>query len=482
MKLRFELNFSRIFGFYGFLGKYTIVVKDPVMLKQIMIKDFDHFVNRDPFEHSEADKYLSKSLLLSRGEKWKDMRSIVSPMFTSLKMKFMFGLLTEAVEDFINFYEEKALEKGGEIVLNTHEVFSRITADGISTTALGFKGDCVRNKDSEIYVVAKNLEDDFTNQNNFLLQFFPKVYKFLGLQICRQSVHDFFEFNVLAEIQRRQSKNIARPDLIELLIQAKNGKLKAEKGDETELSYVKSEVKTILKWTDDDLVAQTVVLFLGGECWAFDFSLQSIYIQFLRKGFETTAILMQALSWELAFNHDVQNKLTDEIDGMMEMLSGRKISYEELNSMKYLDMVVSEALRKWPSFRVTSRECTKDYVMNDGETGKTYKIPEGAEILIPIGAIQNDPKLFPNPEKFDPMRFSSDNKSSVETGSFISFGLGPRMCIGSRYAIMQSKLLLFHILAKFSFTKANQTPDKLVLASGLTGFKHEFYVNLKTRM
>lgn len=188
---------------------------------------------------------------------------------------------------------------------------------------------------------------------------------------------------------------------------------------------------------------------------------------------------MQALSWELAFNVDVQETLANEINTMVENLNGRKISNDELNGMKYLEMVVNEALRKWPPFRVTSRECTKDYVITDDETGKTYRIPEGTEILIPIGAIQNDPKLFPKPEKFDPMRFYTRN---VDKSSFIPFSLGPRMCIGSRYAIMQVKLLLFHMLAKFSFTKADETPDKLVLASGLTGFENEIYVNLKLRL
>lgn len=190
---------------------------------------------------------------------------------------------------------------------------------------------------------------------------------------------------------------------------------------------------------------------------------------------------MQALSWELAVNVDVQEKLTDEVDEMILKLKGRKIFYDELNEMKYLDMVVSEGLRKWPSFRVTSRECTKKYVMRDDETGKTYNIPEGAELLIPIGAIHNDAKYFQEPAKFDPMRFSENNKRNIESASFIAFGFGRRNCIGSRYAIMQAKLLLFHILAKFSFTESERTPQKLSLASGLTGFRDKIHLNLRLR-
>lgn len=242
-----------------------MVVKDPNLLKLVTVKDFDHFVNRDPFEHTEADKYLSKSLLLMRDQKWKDMRATMSPVFTSSKLKVMFGLLTDCITDFVKFYEAKAKLNKGNVVIETHDVFARITADGIATTTLGFEGDCVRNKDSKIYEIAYNLEDDFTNQSNFLVQHLPKLYKILGLQICRKSVHEFFELNVLTEIKRRQSLKIVRPDVIQLLIQAKQGKLTVEKGDEKEMSYVESKVRKISEWTDDDLVAQALMLFLGGK-------------------------------------------------------------------------------------------------------------------------------------------------------------------------------------------------------------------------
>jgi cytochrome P450 family 9 len=397
---------NRLFGFTGFLGEYIVVLKDPTMIKQMTVKYFDHFVNRDPLEHAEADKYLSKSLLLMRDQKWKDMRAIISPVFTSFKMKWIFGLLLETVEDFTNFYENKAMRNGGKIEINTHDVFARVTADGIANTGLGLQGDCVRNEESKIYQTALDLENDFTNQNTFILQFLPKLYKFLGKQICRKSIHDFFEFNVLKEIQRRQEKNILRPDLIQILIQAKEGKLKLEKDEENELSFFDSKLEKYAELTDDDLVAQALVMFLGG--------------------FETTAILMQALSYELALNLDVQENLYQEIKNTREKLNGKSISYDVLNEMTMMNCVVSEALRKWPSFRVTSRECTKDFTFVDEENGKKYEIKKGTEILLPIGAIHNDPRFFPNPEQFDPSRFKSENKKKIETGTYLPFGYGPR--------------------------------------------------------
>lgn len=366
------------------------------------------------------------------------------------------------MEDFIKLYEDKARVGGGSHEIETHDVFARITADGISTTALGFKGDCVENKESKIYEIADAVEEDFTNPTTLTVTFMaPTLFKLLNWQIFRKSVHEFFETTVLSEIKRRQDGKINRSDVIQLLVQAKDGQLKMESGDAEELSYTEAKVKKLAEWSDEDLVAQALVLFLGG--------------------FETTATLMQVISYELTQNPDVQQTLIDEVDAVLEALGGKTISYDQLNQMKFLEMVVNETLRKWPSFRATSRFCSRDYLLKDDESGKSYKIPKGSILYLPMGDIQMDPKFFPNPEKFDPYRFSDENKGNIQSGTFMPFGYGPRICIGSRYALLEAKLLLFFIMTKFRLEKTNKTPVRLTLAKGNTGFAEKIYVAFKLR-
>lgn len=439
-----------------------MVIRDPTLIKKITIKDFDYFVNRLGDNDIEVDRLLSKSVLILRDQKWRDMRTMLSPIYSSSKLKQMYGLLTECMEEFIKLYEDKARKNGDTVEIETHDVFARITADGIATTALGFKGDCVVNKNSKIYEIADALEEDFTEPTKLtLIHVLPSLYKFLKLQIFRQSIHDFFELNVLSEIQRRRDEKITRPDVIQLLIQAKEGQLELESGDAEELSYTEKKVKKIANLSDKDLVAQALVMFLGG--------------------FETTATLMQVVSYELARNQDVQATLLKEVDAMVETLNGKTISYDQLNQMKFLEMVVNETLRKWPSFRATLRNCSKDYAMNDEETGKSYKIMKGTVIYIPIGEIQMDSKYFPNPEKFDPYRFSDENKGNIQSGTFLTFGVGPRMCIGSRYAMLEAKLLLFFIMTKFTIEKCDKTPERLTNSKGTSGYVEKIYVALKLR-
>lgn len=408
----------RIFGFYSLFGDYTLVISDPLIIKQIMIKDFEYFVNRDRVDPSKADKLLGKSILMLRDQKWKDMRSSLSPVYTSSKLKQMYELLQECVADFMNLFEEKALKAQGEVIIDTHDVLARVTADGIATTALGFKGDCTKNKDSEIFKIAMAVEADFQNPNSLIfLNVFPALCKLLGIEIFRKSVHQFFEENVLGEIKRRRDLNIHRPDVIDLLIQAKNGKLTTDPEEETDegLAYMKTRENTF-NWSDEDLVAQALVFFLGG--------------------FDTTATLMQSYFWELSQNPDVQQTLIDEVDEMVNTLDGKPISYEQLTQMKYLDMVINETLRKWPSFRITSRLCSKDYTFSTDD-GKKYTIKKGIELFIPIGSIQMNPKYFKEPEKFDPSRFSDKNKKNIQSFTFLPFGTVTISClIHFRHRIM----------------------------------------------
>jgi cytochrome P450 family 9 len=449
---------NRIIGMTG-VGSKTLIIKDPELINKVTIKYFDNFVNH--LDQSNGDKFINKTLFFLRDQKWREMRSTLSPIYTSSKMKFMFGLLVECIDEFTKIYEAKTKANEGEIEIETLDVFSRITADGISSTTLGFKGDCVANKDSKIFEIVEAMQADFTSFN-FILSFItPKMFEIFNFKVFRQSVRDFFNKNFSSEIQRRREEKFFRPDIIQLLLQAKEGHLKMDTNDSDEFSYTETKVKKIHTFTDEDLIAQALL--------------------FLLAGFDTTTTLMQATCFELAMNPEMQQTLIEEVDEMLIKLNGETISYDHLNSMKFLEMIINESLRKWPSFRVIIRQCNADCLLEDDETGKTFKIKEGTRVWIPINAIQMDPKYFSNPEKFDPYRFSDENKSNIQTGTFIPFGMGPRTCIGSRYALIEAKLLVFTIMSNFKIEKSSRTPEKLSFSKGITGFNETIYVKLMLR-
>ena len=176
--------------------------------------------------------------------------------------------------------------------------------------------------------------------------------------------------------------------------------------------------------------------------------------------------------YELATNLDVQKELLEEVDSVVSTLAGKKISYEALHKMKFLDMVISESLRKWSPTVQTDRKCLQDYKIHLGN-GKIITIKKGEIVSIPIHHLHRDPDYFPNPEKFDPHRFSDENKDSIIQGSYLPFGLGPRACIGSRFALMEGKLLIFNLLKKFSIEKCDKTPETLTFKANLASNVNE---------
>lgn len=145
-------------------------------------------------------------------------------------------------------------------------------------------------------------------------------------------------------------------------------------------------------------------------------------------------------------------------------------------------MVISEALRLFPPAGATTRECNREYQMNLGD-GKFHTVKPGDLMMIPISAIHHDERYFENPMKFDPYRFSDERKDKIVPGSYIPFGYGPRVCIGSRFALMEAKLLIFSILSHFSIEECEKTPKKLELVPSFSQFllKNSIIVEYRLR-
>lgn len=148
-------------------------------------------------------------------------------------------------------------------------------------------------------------------------------------------------------------------------------------------------------------------------------------------GFGTIPGAQCFLAHELAVNLDIQEKLYDEIQKVNKQFSKKLLTYEILQQMKYLDMVVSETLRRWTTGPYIDRRCTVPYDIIL-KNGKTIHLKVGDAIQIPVAGYHMDEKYFPNPEKFDPERFNDENKKKIVHGSYIPFGSGPRNCVVCR--------------------------------------------------
>nr|XP_012230989.1 PREDICTED: cytochrome P450 9e2-like [Linepithema humile] len=401
-----------------------ILLRDPELIKDVMVKDFEHFPDHRSFVTEEVDPLFGKNVFSLRGDRWKEMRNTLSPSFTASKMKFMFELISKCSSDFVDYLVEHP-----EICLaiEAKQAFRRYTNDVIATAAFGINVNSMKEQNNEFYtrgVEATTFSSGALALLKFtLLRFFPRLAKSIGVAFFPLATSKFFKKVVGETIEAREKHGIIRPDMIHLLMQARD----------KENSH---------KMTLDDIVSQAFIFFFAG--------------------FDTSATLMCFVAHELAVKSDIQDRLREEVEQHLSE-EDDTISYESLSKMVYLDMVVSETLRKYPPVLILDRLCFKDYELPPSQPGyKGVTVKSNEVIMIPVYGLHHDPKYFPNPQNFDPERFSDENKDNIFPYTYLPFGHGPRKCIGNRFALMETKLLIAHLLRKFIIKTTEKTVEPVV--------------------
>lgn len=142
-------------------------------------------------------------------------------------------------------------------------------------------------------------------------------------------------------------------------------------------------------------------------------------------------------------------------------------------------------MRKWPNDIDLDRVCVKPYTIPPVREGEEpVYLKEGDLISLPAYAIHRDPNYYLEPDRFDPERFSDENKPNINPYAYLTFGVGPRNCIGSRFAIMETKILFFYLLAKFDIVVTKNTPIPLVLSKSKYQLDCDkgFWMGLKPRL
>ncbi|CAB3238026.1 unnamed protein product [Arctia plantaginis] len=440
---------ERFIGRFEFLNE-MVLIRDLELVKQITIKDIDYFLDHRSF-FSETQSFFARNLFSMKGQEWKDMRSTLSPAFTSSKIRLMVPFMVEVGDQMIAMLKSKIKNSNKDYInVDCKDLTTRYANDVIASCAFGLKVNSLIDKDNEFYVRGKETSIFSFRQilMFFLIMNLPTVAKIFNWDFMSQATKDFFRNLILGTMEERELKNITRHDMIHLLMEARKGSLKHEnvktKDDAAGFATVEESavgVKEINRvWTDDDIIAQAVLFFVAG--------------------FETASSGMCFLLYELAVNPDIQDRLAKEIRDH-NVKNGGKFDFNSIQNMKYLDMVVSELLRLWPPGVALDRQCTKDYNLGrpNKNAEKDFIVRKGTGITIPVYAFHRDPKFFSNPEKFDPERFSEENKHKINPFAYMPFGIGPRNCLGSRFALCEMKAITYQLLLHMEISPNRQEPQ-----------------------
>lgn len=163
---------------------------------------------------------------------------------------------------------------------------------------------------------------------------------------------------------------------------------------------------------------------------------------FIFEGHDTIASALTLTLYLIGRHPLVQQKIQEELDS--NIFNYDELDFKELKKLNYLDCVIKETLRLYPSVPMSGRT-----IEADGLTLGDYFIPEGTEVVLWSYGLHRDPDVFPEPDLFKPERFQ-ENPIKISPFAFVPFSGGSRNCIGQKFANLELKCVLAKILSKFN--------------------------------
>lgn len=451
-------------SFYGYFMGLTPVIflRDPDLIKQITHDDFEHFVDHQAWHDPAIEPLIGRSLFALKGDKWHSMRTTLSPAFGSGRVRAMFALVDQCAQRSVAALQVQAAATV-EWRPSISDVLSRFAHDVIAGVAFGAEVNSIKYPDNAFYRLSMRALAFSTWRSRarvFLASLTCHWWPALRWRWFTDDIVQHYSALVLEAMKYRTAYGVQRADMIQLMLDARNGYMQQESdvqcgavldddGQPPTTSAVEAEpgsedMRGVRQraWQDDDLTAQCFLFFMTGY-WTIKDTLSFVI-------------------YELACNRLVQEKLRAEVDALRRRLNGRPLDYEDLDALVYMDMVIAETMRMRPITKVLQRQCVKDYRLCDAH-GRAVDIRSGDIVYVPLAGLQLDAAHFDRPHAFDPERFGAERKHRIHAFTYLPFGTGPRKCMGQRFAVTELKAFVFYLLAAFSLERTETTPVPLRL-------------------
>ncbi|XP_050509163.1 cytochrome P450 6a2-like [Diabrotica virgifera virgifera] len=406
---------------YPFVGVYRnitpiLVPRDPDLIKNILVKDFKNFHDNDVDVDPEVDPIFGRNPFTMKGAAWKHKRAQLTTCFTSGKIKGMYYFIDNTGKRMVKYIEEQLKQAEP---LEAREVCVRFTLDNVAACAFGVEGKSFDEPCSELRELADNLfsPEGFVNKLMWMtLSIVPELFKYLKIKLVSKEVETKLFDIVKGSLKYRKEKNIVRNDFLDI---------------------IKNQVN------EDGSTAEVIDILANA-------------VSFFTDGYETSSRVMSFLLYDFALNPDVQTKLREQLTDIYKK-NNDQFTYESVNELQYLDACLSESLRVNSVVYMLSKVCTEDYTYtptNSDYKPLTVNMKVGDVVMVPLLAVQMDPKYFEDPDKYKPERFL-DNQ--VKRYTYFPFGDGPRACLGQRFAQTQIKLGIAYLIKNFKVTLNSKT-------------------------
>ncbi|CRK94499.1 CLUMA_CG008004, isoform A [Clunio marinus] len=436
----------------SFIGKSAVdifkVVEDASKLGPIFRFDFSPFksliICNDPkvvegilssqelivksYQYDYMKDWLSDGLLLSTGRKWHQRRKIITPTFHFNILQQFADIMDRHGKIFVSNLKKF---EGQEI-----DFFSPVSLyalDVICESAMGCKVNAQEDSESEYVKAVKEISNiiflrmfDSLKQFQFIYQF-TKMYQ--REQKALKLLHDFTDSVIVSRRKELESTSHAdnnendfgikkRTAFLDLMLQS------TIDGNPLTNSDIREEVDT-----------------------------------FMFEGHDTTKSGICFTFYNLAKYPEIQEKVFDECRTILGDDTQQSVTMQELNNLHYLELVIKETLRLYPSVPFFGRDI-KEEVSVGGIT-----VPEKVAITISPYLLGRNPKIFSDPLKFDPLRFEAEtNNEKNNPYAYVPFSAGPRNCIGQKFAMLEMKSIISKVIRNFKLSISKDNEDLKLIA------------------
>ncbi|XP_034651196.1 probable cytochrome P450 4aa1 [Drosophila subobscura] len=399
---------AKAFDLYGSLVRIWVlffpffVVLQPEDL-QVILSSQKH--TNKVFIYQLMHNFLGDGLITSSGLKWSTHRRLIQPAFhLSLLEKFI-GTFVDASQ---SLYESLgAAAVGTEI--NIVSIVNNCVVDILNEAVLGVP---IKKKGLDPI----NIEESPFRQGKLMIptRFSHPWLLFDGIYHWTKLAND--ELN-----QKKRLHDFTR-QMIKLRreILANIGNNNAER--KCLLDYMIEISESNPDFTEEDIVNEACTFMLAGQ--------------------DSVGGAVAFTIFLLAQNADCQEQCHEELERIFDY-SDRAPTMGDLREMRYLEMCIKEALRLYPTVPLIARKLGEEVRL------AKHTLPAGSNIFICPYATHRLTHIYPEPEKFKPERFSTENSKDRHPYAFIPFSAGPRYCIGNRFAIMEMKTIVSRLLRSF---------------------------------
>ncbi len=379
------------------------MVMEPSAIGRILKDKLDAYPKSD-LTKNILKPAIGESMFIAEGAHWRWQRQAAAPVFTHRNIANLAPIMSAATQvtcDRLDAYNGEA-DLFDEMISATFDVIANVTFSGsgpVDSTA--------------IHDAINNYTDQAGKVSLFDIIGLPTWVPRPSRMFKPNSIKKMHAMATCAINSRRANGAKDIPDLLDLLMDGED-----------------AETKRRLNTAE----------------------LRDTLLTFIVAGHETTALTLAWALYLCAFDTEVQDKLREEAQAVLE---GRIATADDCPSLPYTEQVIKETLRLYPPAAFLSRTA-----LETDELCKRRIAPKDT-IMLPVYALHRHHQLWENPDLFDPERFANNYKP--ERYSYLPFGDGPRICIGAQFAMIETKIVLATLISRYKFERIEGKDPKPVL-------------------